>query len=197
MAHKYTVEQSKFILDNYYGKTTKELVILFNAQFGTHIKYDQLRAYKKNRKLSSGVVTKFKRGHAPANKGIKGAGGWEPTQFKKGHRPYNYQAVGTERINGDGYIDIKIADPNKWRGKHILIWEKHNGPIPKGHVVIFGDRNKRNFYIDNLLLISRKQLLMMNRKNLIQSDTELTKTGIIIADIENKINEINKLESGE
>lgn len=43
--------------------------------------------------------------------------------------------------------------------------------------------------IDNLILVSRKQLLILNNNNLIKNDVELTKTGIIIADIYSKINE--------
>lgn len=194
MRHKYTDEQSKFILENYIGITTNELVKLFNNRFGTNLSESRLRAYKKNRQLSSGVVTRFEKGHISPNKGKKCVGGWEPTQFKKGNKPHNYKAIGTERINGDDYVDIKIADPNKWRAKHILVWEEKNGPVPEGYVVIFGDRDKRNFDLDNLILVSRQQLLIMNRKNLIQNDTELTRTGAIIADIENKIYEINKLE---
>lgn len=45
---------------------------------------------------------------------------------------------------------------------------------------------------ENLLLVSRAQLARMNQKGLIQNDVELTKTGIIIADIYNKIGERKK-----
>jgi hypothetical protein len=45
-----------------------------------------------------------------------------------------------------------------WRPKHHLVWESHHGqPIPKGHAVIFGDGNNRNFDPDNLILVSRAQ----------------------------------------
>jgi hypothetical protein len=118
--------------------------------------------------------------------------GGEETQFKKGNRPHNYKPVGTERVNGEGYVDVKIADPNKWRSKHILIWEKENGPVPKGHVIIFGDGNRLNLELDNLILVSRKQLAILNKNNLIQKDADLTRTGIIVADIYRKINEQKK-----
>ena len=107
--------------------------------------------------------------------------------------------IGSERVNADGYVDIKIQDGQQrknWKGKHILVWEDHNGPVPQGHAVIFGDRNPRNFEMDNLLLVSRKQLVRMNQRGLIQDDAQLTKTGIIIADIHNKIGERKKKKSG-
>ena len=97
--------------------------------------------------------------------------------------------VGTERTNTDGYVEIKIADPNKWKGKHRIIWEETHGPIPKGHVVIFADGNRRNFDPDNLLLVSRAQLARMNQTHLIKNDAELTKTGVIVADVLSKIGE--------
>jgi len=75
----------------------------------------------------------------------------------------------------------------------VLIWERHNGPVPPGHVVIFGDGNRRNFDPGNLLLVSRKQLVRLNQRGLIQNNAELTKMGIIIADIHNKIGERKRM----
>ena len=53
-----------------------------------------------------------------------------------------------------------------------------------------------NFDPDNLILVSRKQLVRMNQRGLIHDDAELTKTGAIIADIYNKIGERKKKKSG-
>lgn len=166
---------------------------MFNAQLGLDLSVRQIKAFKKNHNLSSGLDDQFKPGHIPFNKGKKGlsSGGIE-TQFKKGNKPNNWVPIGTERVNGDGYVDIKITDgklQKNWKGKHILIWEATNGPVPNGHAVIFTDRNRRNFDPDNLLLVSRKQLVRMNQRNLIKNDSELTKVGVIIADIYNKIGE--------
>lgn len=195
----FTPEQIRFIEQHVPGRSNQELTELVNNHFGLDLTFVQIKAFKKNHKLSSGLDGRFPKGHTPFNKGLKGlkgviVGGKE-TQFKSGHLPHNYKPVGTERVNADGYVDIKIADPAKWRGKHLLVWEKHNGrPVPPGHVVIFGDGNRRNFDPDNLILVSRKQLATLNKKNLIQNDAELTRTGIIIADIYQKIGERKKLK---
>ncbi|WP_374218303.1 HNH endonuclease signature motif containing protein [Bacillus bingmayongensis] len=185
--HRYTEEQKEFIKNNVIGRTSNELTEMFNNQFELSLNVKQIRAFIKNHKLKSGLNTRFKKGQSPANKGKKGIGGWEPTQFKKGHKPHNYKPVGSERVNGDDYVDVKIADPNKWRAKHQLIWEEANGPIPKGYAVIFGDGNRRNFELGNLILVSRKQLAILNKNNLIQNDADLTRVGIAIADIYKKI----------
>lgn len=190
--HSYSNEEFEFIRDNIKGRTIKDLTEMFNKHFDLNLKTTQIRAFTQNHKLKSGVCARFKKGHTPHNKGKKGVGGWEPTQFKKGHRPANYMPVGSERVNADGYVDVKIEDPSKWRGKHILTWEKVNGPLPKGHVIIFGDGNNRNFDINNLILVSRRQLLTLNSKGLIQKDADLTRVGVTIADLYAKIGKRKK-----
>ncbi|UTI41097.1 HNH endonuclease [Niallia sp. RD1] len=58
--------------------------------------------------------------------------------------------------------------------------------------MIFGDKNRRNFDINNLLLVSRKQLVRLNQNNLIQEDTELTKAAITVVDIYSKLGELKR-----
>ena len=44
--------------------------------------------------------------------------------LKKGNRPHNYRPVGSERITVDGFIEIKVADPNKWDLKSRVIYQE-------------------------------------------------------------------------
>ena len=201
MNRKYSAEHIDFIAINIKGRSYQELTDMFNDRFGMGLKVSTMislasrHGFRNERdcRFNTGwEPTQFKKGHAPWNKGKKGTGGWEPTQFKKGQKPVNYKPVGTERINADGYVEIKIADPNKWKSKHTIIWQAANGPIPKGHVVIFADGNKQNVTLDNLLLISRRELAIMNKRGLIANDAELTKAGVTIADIYLKIGERKK-----
>ena len=194
MRHIFTHEQLDFLRDHVVGRSKRDLTNLFNQHFGLDLPESKIVSCCKNHKFPpSGLDGRFKPGRTPFNKGKKGLNfGGKETQFKKGYTPKNYRPVGSERINADGYAEIKIADPNKWRMKHTVIWEKENGPLPKGYAVIFGDGDKANFNINNLLLVSRKQLLILNKKHLIKDDSELTKTGIIVADIYSKIGERKK-----
>lgn len=194
MAHIYTKEQDKFIRERIKGTGTKELTEMFNEHFKLQLGQNQIRAYIKNHKLKSGIDARFRKGRTPCNKGKKGicAEGCEKTWFKKGHTPANHKPVGSERVDVDGYTLVKVAEPRKWRLKHQLVWEEHNGPVPKGYAVIFGDSDKRNFDISNLILVSKKQLLILNNKKLIQNDAELTRTAVIVADLYQKINDRKK-----
>jgi hypothetical protein len=191
MARLFTPEQDQFLKNHVEGIGNAELAAILNEKFGLSLTRQQVKTYKRNHGLSSGLNGHFKKGHVPANKGTHN-GGWEPTQFKKGHRPANYMPVGSERVNSYGYVDIKIADPGKWRAKHLILWEKANGPVPKGHKVIFGDGDQRNIDLNNLILVTNAQMATLNKKKLIQKDANLTRSSLIIADIYAKLRERKK-----
>ena len=114
------------------------------------------------------------------------------TSFKKGTIPPNYRPVGSERINMEGYTEVKVKDPNKWELKHRLIYKQHYGEIPKGHNVIFADRNIQNFDINNLILVSKAEMLILNNNKLIFEDKELTKVGVNIAKVIDKAKKRSK-----
>ena len=190
--HKWSEEQKKFLADNIKGIYSKELTKMFNKRFKTELKNSQITSAIKRLKLKSGLDCGFKKGQTPFNKGTKGLMKPNKTSFKKGQKAHNYRAIGTERLSKDGYIEIKFKDPNKWKGKHIIIWEKENGKVPKSHAIIFADGNNRNFNKENLILVSRKELLLMNKHGLIKNDGDLTKTGLLIAKLQTKISEKKK-----
>lgn len=187
----FPLEIKEFIESNYVGVGPTEMTAILNSKFSRNYKVTQLKAYYKNHKLNSGITGYFEKGSEPWNKGLS-VGGWEPTQFKKGQAPINYRPVGSERVNVEGYTEIKVADPNKWRHKHNVIWEQHNGPIPEGHAVMFGDGDRSNLDIDNLILVTRTQLLNLNRYKLIQNDADLTRTAVNVVDVLAKISERKK-----
>lgn len=126
----------------------------------------------------------FKIGHVPWNKGLKGCFGARKTSFKKGNLPHNTRAMYSERLSKEGYIEIKVGI-NKWISKHRYIWEQHyKRKVPKGKVVIFLDGNNRNFEIENLKLISRGALLILNnRYKHITKDRELMNSCVDLSEL--------------
>lgn len=199
--HRYSEEQKKFIIDNYYGKYSKELADIFNKRFNTNITAKEIKNYRKNHKLNSGLTGRFKKGHVTHNKGKKqteymskeAIEKTKATRFKKGNIPQNHRDIGEERISKDGYIYIKVRDGclnDNWELKHRYIYKQHYGEIPNGYNVMFADKNKRNFDIDNLILVSKSEDLIMNNNKLLFSNKELTKTGHLIAKVIDKTNKV-------
>lgn len=105
---------------------------------------------------------KFKKGNEPFNKGMKGFRVSPATEFKKGITPHNTKPIGSLRINKDGLKEIKYCN-HKWRSLHTHLWLQHY-ELPKGSVVIFkAGANKMNFTIDDLKIVTRAELLKINR----------------------------------
>ena len=191
---RYTGEEIDFLRKNAPGRHYHEIVEMFNKKFEYQIDAKKLKYTLRNHNISTGLSGQFEKGIIPHNKGKKFPGTGNRTTFRKGATPHNKMDVGEDTITTDGYVKTKIAEPDVWEYKHKLIWKEKNGPIPEGHSVIFADGNKLNIDIDNLLLVSKAELLMMNRRKLISEDSELTKTGLNVVKVMNKIHKIKKGE---
>lgn len=92
------------------------------------------------------------------------------TQFKKGNQPHNTKYDGAERICKDGYIEIRIRK-GKYVHKHRLEWEKVNGKIPEGLILVCKSENKLNSHPDNWELITRVENMNRNSGPMNLSDT--------------------------
>ena len=113
----------------------------------------------------TGVSYRFPKGNIPQNKGKKMSSEQylksAPTMFKKGLEPTNTKYDGHERIDKEGYVLIRIQK-GKYVSKSRYIWEQVNGPIPKGMVLVFKDKNKLNVHIENLELITNEENMIRN-----------------------------------
>ena len=152
---RYTEEEKQFFREFIPGHSYKHIAEEFTRRFRP-ITSDQARAFCKNNKIRTGRTGRFRRGMPTWNKGkhYQAGGRCVETQFKKGHIPANWKPVGSERVNVDGYVEIKIREPNKWTLKHRHVWQQHYGDIPKGNMIVFKDGNRLNTDIDNLMMIS-------------------------------------------
>jgi hypothetical protein len=190
----YTEEQVQFLRDNYQGRSVAELTALFNERFAAGKTEKQIKAFVSNRGITSGRTGQFEKGQTPWNHGVKGYMGPNPTSFKKGQAPPNRKPLGTERIcSKDGFILIKIAETNPYTGfptrykhKHVHVWEQIHGPVPKGHVVSFIDGDKLNCEPENLMLLTRKELLCLNLHNYKDAPAELKPSVLALAKLEAK-----------
>ena len=191
---KWSDKEKEYLKEITPGHHYAEIVELMNKKFDREFTVEWVKNAIGRYKLNTGFNGRFKKGNVPANKGQKGvcAKGAEKGWFKKGQVSINHKPVGSERTDLDGYTLIKVAEPNKWQLKHRVIYEKAYGPIPPNMAVIFLDRNKRNFNINNLALVSREELAIINKNNFIKENAALSRAGVNVAKIKNKINKLKK-----
>lgn len=111
----------------------------------------------------------FRPGHVAWNKGVPYDAGGNSARhrFSKGHRPQTWVPVGSETFDADGYLKRKVRDDaprgysrRNWRYVHALVWEEHHGQIPPGYAVTFRNGDKTDVRIENLELVSRKQMML-------------------------------------
>ncbi len=189
----YTDEQIQFLKGNCSNHSRREMTMFFNEIFNTSKTLGQIKGAINNRHIQSGRTGYFPKGHIPFNAGTKGLMKRNSGTFKKGNIPGNITPLGTERLSKDGYIEIKIKERNPYTGcqtryklKHIYIWEQANGPVPESHVVVFKDGDKSHCTLDNLILISRAELLRLNQKGWLDIPNELKLSILALTKLEVK-----------
>lgn len=192
---RYSDEEKAYLREIISGHSHAEIASLFNARFESPITINQVKSFLNNNKLSTGRTGYFPKGHVPHNKGKRGPEyGHLPTSFKKGNVPPKLRPIGSTRVNKDGCVEIKTDGARRWKTLHTVIWEKAHEPVPKGYVVIFGDGDKKNYDVNNLLLVSRVELAILNKFGLIGASADITRTGVLVADLKMKINERSRKE---
>jgi hypothetical protein len=193
--------QEQFLREKYPKMQIPEMTRAFNDHFEVTMTEQQIKSYVQNHKITSGRTGCFQKGNAPWNDGTKGKGltGANKGSFKKGSVPANRKPIGTERIGKDGFIEIKVAErnpytgfPTRYKHKHIHIYEQKNGPVPEGMVVAFKDSDRRNFDPDNFMLISRAELLRLNKYGYKEMPGELKPSVVALTKLQVKTCEISK-----
>lgn len=195
--HCYTQKEKEFFEKYVPGHTYKEIQAEFIRIFGWKITVSQVKGYMGNHRLNNGLTGRFKKGQISHNKGKKGIyySGCEKGWFKKGNIPKNHKPVESERVSKDGYIEVKVAEPNKWRLKHRVIWEKIHGPIPSGKCIIFLNGRKTDVRIENLMMIDRKENVRMNQMGIRFDDASATAAAVGVARLSSVIGEVKRRRS--
>lgn len=191
----FTPEQVEFLRTYYKGRSVAELTDVFNGRFGAGMTRMQIRTAVKNRGFTSGRTGWFPAGNVPWNQGTRGMGltGANKRSFKKGSVPANRKPVGSERIDTDGYIYIKVEEPDPYTGfptryklKHVHVWEQENGPVPDGMCLMFKNGIQLDCEPENLALVSRAELLRLNQLGYKDAPEDLKPSLLLLAAVETK-----------
>jgi len=197
---KYGDDIIEFIRNHVKTCTDKEIAQMVSQHWNMNVTQSSIKNLKTKYNIKSGINRgTFPKGHEPINKGTKGIMnvGGNKTSYKKGDRPLNWVPVGTERVDRDGYVMIKVQEhgPSNhcWKLKSRLIWEEHHGrKLRSSEKIIYLDGNPLNLAIDNLKLITDKEHAVMNKSRLRFNDAELTAIGVNIARVKMAINKNKK-----
>jgi hypothetical protein len=171
----WTAEEKAYLAEIVTGRSYREITKLMNERFARVFGLKQVVSAIKRYELNTGRTGRFKTGVSPHNKGktwseympLESQERSRMTCFKPGRASRNKHPIGAE-VWKDEYLWRKIAEtkPSRfgWKQVHLILWEEAYGPAPAGHTVIFKDGNRSNIVLDNLMLISRAQLGVMNMR---------------------------------
>jgi len=185
----FTDEMMDFIKANVDGCPFAELTVKVNAEFGMNLGYNAVKQFCTRNGIRNGIDAHYSKGNIPYNKGRKGvySAGAEKGWFKKGERSANYMPPGSVVISTDGYFMKKVADPHKWELLSKLLWKEAGNEIPEGHRLIFKDGNPLNCTLDNMMLVSMKHHLQMNKKGLRSINPDVTETRVTLLKLNDAI----------
>ncbi|MCF6459085.1 HNH endonuclease [Pseudoalteromonas sp. MMG024] len=189
----YTQEHLQFLREYYPSMDRHQLTKAFNKKFGTNKTDVQIIGTCKNHGIKSGRTGHFDANHVPHNKGMKG---WQPggrsveTQFKKGRESVNKKPIGSERVNVDGYVEVKTAEPNVWTLKQRIIYEREIGPLKPDHNIRFKDGNKQNFELSNLMQVSNSVSMYMTLNGYSEAPDEVKDTVVAISKLQSKTHQL-------
>ena len=179
--HHFTDAEKQFLRDNIQELTYSNLTKAFNAKFGTN--------------LTEGNISDM----CLKRMGIKRNHPWV---FPKGKKSFVYSCpIGTERSVGEqtfvkisdipniGRTPSKGNDPN-WKEKQFIVYEQAHGKIPDDKLIVFLDKNRKNFDVENLYCVDRKVNFMMAKNGWYSTDREHTLTAIKWCELYYKLKEI-------
>lgn len=196
----WTDDMVDFLRKNYPHYTNGQLVEMIKEKFGVTVTRVKLKNAKATYNFKNKVLRNqgcFQKGMTPWNKGRTMSEETREkvkrTWFKKGNVAVNTKPLGSTRINTDGYKVIKLAKSGQWKLYSRYMYEKYHGVELTGDdVIIFADRNPKNFEKDNLIKVNRRELLYLNQRGLIFENKDLTKSGVVISKMEIAIDERKK-----
>ena len=98
--------------------------------------------------------------------------------FEKGCTGWRHKPVGSEGFTGK-YVKVKVAE-HLWKTKQQVVWEEHYGKLNDGEVVLILNGDPKDVRIDNLMKVTKSEMLAINRNRLHSNDTEIGRTKALL-----------------
>jgi hypothetical protein len=109
--------------------------------------------------------------YSPATQFRKGERRSRVTEFKPGRPAHNKLLVGAVRIRKETHTGlerawVKVAEPNVWKKRAVVVWQSIHGPLPCGYVVHHKNRDSLDDDPDNLEALTRAAHAEAHREEL-------------------------------
>lgn len=170
MAFRYTEEHINYLKQIAPGRIGREITDMFNKKFGLNKTRTQIASTLSYNNIKTGMHGKGRRGCIASNR----------------------DEVGTVKIRKRS-ADIKIANPGEWQDFSRYLYEQyHNEKLKKDDLILFLDKNNKNFNINNLVKVTKQELRTINLNIGLSQDREINKSVIALAKLQNKIYEKQK-----
>lgn len=164
----WTEDMIKFVIENAETMPWKQMVRELGLNSQTPLTYlrkklNIRRSADANEKIIDD--SKFQKGNKPVFSWPKGHRVNPATEFRKGNLPANTLHDGAitlrHHVGKKEYYFIRTSQ-GRWALYHRHIWEKVNGKIPSGYIVVFKNGDSADVRIENLEMISRKDNVRRN-----------------------------------
>lgn len=157
----FTAAQDAWLKKHVSGSTWKEASTRFAAEFGVSKSAFALKA--RCRRLGITINN--------------GKTGWHP-----GCPVANEQPEGAESKLASGYTYVKRD--GKWVPKQQVVYESVHGPLSEGEMIVFLDKDKTNFELENLAIVTRAVHVRMCQNRWYSENQILTKTALSICKLD-------------
>lgn len=176
----FTKEQSEWLVKNYHTFSSySELTCQFNSLFDDNRSIEAVREKCTKRLHLSGMPN--------------------PTSY--GNKRKEQLPLGSIRVSQTGtYIKVKEVPVNTnisgykkpyWVPLQEKVYSDKYGPVPKGNMICFLDKDRSNFNIENLYMIDRNISAIMSSNQFWSTDPEITKTAILWCKLHYAIKDVN------
>ena len=156
--NKYTEEFKDFVRKNVSKYKKEDFRLLLEKKYNFKISADALRRYLNKHHIKGKYLD------------------YNKNQIRRKQLP-----VGAEQITKDG-VFIKIAQPDKWRRKTRVMYEKyHSCKLTDDEYIVFLNQNRNDFSKENLIKSNKREMAYLHNYQLFSNNRELTKTGILSA----------------
>lgn len=172
---KFTTEEDQFLRDNYLTIPASRMSKILGrdksaahqrmARLGLVVPPDVTQRFSEESRIKPGSISHNKGKRQSEFMSPESIERTRATRFGKGHLPHNTKtdleiSIRTDK-RGVKYKYIRVALA-KWVPLHRYNWEQANGEIPPNMNLIFLDGDTMNCSLENLQLLSNKELMLRN-----------------------------------